>query len=100
MSDKTFTDLPLFSWQPPECQILPFPSNKRIGKIRDTAMKWLDKPTERSAEHYQRQVTEAMEGTFQRLGLSEAEIDEQIGSFWLAVDREARRIMACQRTQG
>jgi hypothetical protein len=34
----------------------------RTGRIRDTATKMLDKPTDKSAEHYRRQVDEAMTG--------------------------------------
>jgi hypothetical protein len=30
-------DLPLFRWSPPECIVIPFPSTRRIGKIRRTA---------------------------------------------------------------
>ncbi|MGR9169608.1 DUF6074 family protein [Rhizobium sp. KDH_Rht_773_N] len=100
MSDERYTSLPLFSWQPPECEVIPFPMVKRVRKIRETAMKWLEKPTERSADHYQRQVTEAMESGFKKLGLPDIQIDEQVGAFWSAVDREARRIMDAQQWQG
>ncbi|TBZ00227.1 DUF6074 family protein [Rhizobium leguminosarum] len=100
MSNGERTDLPLISWQSPECRIIPFPMVKRVRKIRETAMKWLEKPTERSADHYERQVTEAMETGLKKLGLPDSEVDEQIAAFWSAVDREARRIVDAQQWQG
>lgn len=100
MSNGEHTDLPLISWKPPECRIIPFPMVKRVRKIRETAMKWLEKPTERSADHYERQVTEAMEASLKKLGLPDLEMAEQVTAFWSAVDREARRIMDAQQWQG
>lgn len=85
-------DLPLFAWQPP-CKFIPFPMVNRIGRIRDVATKLLDKPTQRSADHYQRQVTEALDTQLQRIGLREMERDEHIGAFWQAVQDEMNRIV-------
>lgn len=86
-----YSDLPLFSWQPP-CKMIVFPMSNRVGRIRDVAMKMLDKQTQRSTDHYYRQVTEAMEKQLSRVGLPEVEIDEQIGAFWVAVDQEMTRL--------
>jgi hypothetical protein len=100
MSTGKHTTIPRLSWPAPECRIIAFPMVKRVRKIRETAVKWLEKPTERSADHYQRQVTEAMEAGFKKLGLRDVKIEEEIGAFWSAVDREARRILDAQQWQG
>lgn len=38
----------LFDWTPP-CRMIVFPMSRRVGRIRDVAMKMLDKPTDRAA---------------------------------------------------
>jgi hypothetical protein len=87
--------LSLFEWQP-ECKLIPYPLVNRIGKIRNVAGKLLDKPTEKSADHYRTVVTEALELSLAKIGLSDAAIDEEIGRFWLAVSREiVRRSYGC-----
>lgn len=100
MSTGKHTTIPHLSWPAPECRIIAFPMVKRVRKIRETAVKWLEKPTERSADHYERQVTEAMEMGLKKLGLPDSEVGEQIAAFWSAVDREARRLMDAQQWQG
>lgn len=94
----THEDLPLFAWQPPRKTIV-FPMKSRIGRIRDVAAKMVDKQTQRHADHYFRQVNEAMVNQLSRIGLSELEIDEQVGAFWVAVDQEITRLVY-QRTGG
>ncbi|MGQ4272612.1 DUF6074 family protein [Terrihabitans sp. B22-R8] len=84
-------DLPLFAWQPPVRVIL-FPMEKRVGRIRDVACKMLDKPTDRAAAHYRRQVTDSVLKHLDHLGLSEPQQDEQLGIFWLAVEGEMIRL--------
>lgn len=64
---------------------------KRIGRIRDTAAKMLDKPTEKSAEHYRRQVDEAMTGQLSKIGLLGEAIEAERTAFWNAVDLEMTR---------
>ncbi len=83
-------DLPLFAWQPP-CKVIPFPMAARVGKIRDTAAKMLDKATDRHADYYRRQVTEAIIAQLDRLGIPEHEQDEQLGAFWQEVQNEMIR---------
>jgi hypothetical protein len=85
------SDLPLFVWQA-ACKIIPYPMINRVGKIRDVASKLLDKQTDRHAEYYCKQVTDALIGQFQRIGLSEEQQDEQIGAFWSKVDQEVSRL--------
>ncbi|WP_425647921.1 DUF6074 family protein [Agrobacterium leguminum] len=84
-------NLPLFAWKQPECRLIPFPMVKRIGRIRDTAAKMLDKPTEKSAEHYRRQVDEAMTGQLSKIGLLGEAIEAERTAFWNAVDLEMTR---------
>ncbi|MCV3738360.1 DUF6074 family protein [Rhizobium sp. TRM96647] len=88
------SDLPLFSWEPPR-KLLAFPMVNRVGKIRDVAVKMLDKSTERHAEHYRNQVTEALIKHLDRIGLSENEVDEQLGAFWQKVQDEMTRRTHC-----
>lgn len=84
-------NLPLFAWRPPECRLIPFPMVSRIGRVRDTAAKMLDKPTEKSAEHYRRQVDEAMNGQLSKIGLPGEAIEAERVAFWKAVDAEMTR---------
>lgn len=84
-------NLPLFAWKQPECRLIPFPMVNRIGRIRDTAAKMLDKPTEKSAEHYRRQVDEAMTGQLSKIGLLCDAIEAERAAFWKAVDAEMVR---------
>ncbi|TXH81191.1 MAG: hypothetical protein E6Q77_08660 [Rhizobium sp.] len=84
------TDLPLFAWHPP-CRVLTFPMASRVGKIRDVASKMLDKATDRHADYYRKQVTEALIAQLDRIGVPEHEQDEQLGAFWHAVQNEMIR---------
>lgn len=82
---------PLFTWQPTR-QVIVFPMVKRVGRIRDVAIKMLDKPSDRAASHYRHKVTDAMLRGFEKLGIPEDEQDEQLGSFWQAVEAEMIRL--------
>ncbi|KAA1182103.1 hypothetical protein FP026_08430 [Rhizobium tropici] len=83
-------DLPLFAWKP-ACKIVLFPMVARVGKVRDVASKMLDKATDRHADYYRRQVTEALISQLDRTGIPENEQDEQLGAFWDAVQNEMIR---------
>ncbi|NTG12674.1 hypothetical protein G6L05_02790 [Agrobacterium rhizogenes] len=83
-------DLPLFAWNP-ACKIVVFPMTARVGKVRDVASKMLDKATDRHADYYRRQVTEAVLTQMARLGIPEHEQDEHLGAFWHAVQDEMIR---------
>jgi vacuolar-type H+-ATPase subunit H len=85
-------NLPLFTRKQPECRLIPFPMVNRMGRIRDTASKMLDKPTEKSAEHYRRLVDEAVTAQLEKIGLSEKEIQTEREAFWKAVDLEISRL--------
>ena len=89
----SITELPLFAWQPPACEILPFPMSKRTGKIRDVAAKLLAKSTERHADYYRKQVNESLAAGFERIGIAADEQERQIADFWQRVEAEMRRQM-------
>jgi hypothetical protein len=78
--------------QPTSCRIIPFPVTARVRKIHETAVKLLDRPTAKSAEHYRAQVLEPMKSGFMRIGLSADEAEEQARIFWRAVREETARI--------
>lgn len=91
--------LDLLSWNPPT-RILTFPLKKRVGKIRAVAEKMLAKPTERAAEAYRNQVTDALLRQLARTGVPEAEQDEELGAFWEAVRVEILRRCYANRDSG
>lgn len=74
---------------PTPCKIIAFPLVRRVGKVRDVARKMLTKSTVRHMDSYCEQVTGVLINQMDRLGVPEAEQDEQLGLFWLAVEREA-----------
>lgn len=74
------------------CLLIAFPLHRRTGKIRDVARKLLAKNTDRHADSYRRQVTDALDRKLLRLGMEKTQISKQIGSFWRAVDLEISRI--------
>ncbi|WP_413709152.1 DUF6074 family protein [Rhizobium sp. Rhizsp82] len=84
-------DLPLFTWKPPPCRFLVFPLTSRVGKIRDTASKLLDKATSRHRLYYRSQVSDALCAQLQKLAVPERDIEREIASFWRLVDQETRR---------
>ncbi|NEK36310.1 hypothetical protein GR253_19575 [Rhizobium leguminosarum] len=89
---RDHSDLPLFAWRPPVCDVLPFPLARRVGKIRDVASKLVAKTTERSADYYFSQVSEALVAQLSKIGIPDHEQDEQIGAFWSAVNQEVARL--------
>ena len=80
----------LLDWNPP-CQVIAFPLVSRVGRIREVAAKVLAKSTDRHAESYRDQVTTGLLGHLGRLGIPEAEQDQQLGQFWSAVEAEIIR---------
>lgn len=84
-------ELPLFNWQPSR-QVIVFPMTRRVGRIRDVAVKMLDKPTDRAAAFYRDQVTDGLLRSLARAGIPDDEQDEQIGAFWSAVQAEMIRL--------
>ncbi|MER8792350.1 DUF6074 family protein [Mesorhizobium sp. M0983] len=88
----THDDLPLFKWLPVG-RVIIFPMPRRSGRIRDVALKMLDKPTDRAALSYRNQVTDALLKQLGKTGLGEEEQDEHIGKFWSAVQVEINRLV-------
>ena len=74
------------------CEMKPFPLARRVGKVRDVAAKMLTKTTDRHASSYRAQVTDALLGHLERIGVDEAEQAEQLGAFWLVVQQEMIRL--------
>lgn len=84
-------DLLLFDWIPMG-RVIVFPMPRRSGRIRDGALKMLDKPTERAAASYRNQVTDALVKQLGKAGLGEEEQNEHVGEFWSAVQVEINRL--------
>jgi len=74
------------AWAPP-CAVVPFPMNRRVGKIRRTA-EILARKNGADADAYWRQVISAAERHFERIGLPKAEADTQLRAFADAVQAE------------
>jgi hypothetical protein len=85
-------DLPLFAWRPPTGAVITFPLAKQGGKIGDVARKLLTKTTDKHAEYYRGQVTDALVKRLLRLGIPDPVIHEQLGAFWIAVEWEMARL--------
>ncbi|MDH0127060.1 DUF6074 family protein [Brucella intermedia GD04153] len=85
------SDLPLFTWHQP-VQIIVFPMDKRIGRIREVASKLLDKPSARAADHYRNQVSESLDRSLDRMGIAPADKQEHVSAFWNAVQSETTRM--------
>lgn len=92
-------DLPLFAYQTPR-QIIMFPMASRIGRIRDVAVKILDKPTDRAAAAYQNQITDTILRQFDKLGIPQIEQDQQLKAFWQAEKSEKNRLIYCRDQRG
>lgn len=84
-------DLPLLSWSPP-CQIIAFPLINRVGRIRDVAQKMIEKNTERHADYYRGQVSDALDKSLQKIGISKTQRERQICVFFMEVEKEIIRL--------
>lgn len=80
-------DLPIFTWQPPACKVIPFPAKKRVGKIRRTA-EVLSGRSGKDAERYWQQVAGGMESQMRTAGIDECTIQSEISAFRDAVSRQ------------
>lgn len=84
--------LDLLDWTRP-ATIIPFPTTKRIGKIRQTAAVVREKRgSERALEAYWAQVTDSMTRQMLRGQLPPLVIAEQLIDFENAVALEVRRL--------
>ncbi|WP_062235828.1 DUF6074 family protein [Aureimonas sp. N4] len=97
MSDR-HTDLPLFRWQPPKVEIIPFPCRARVGKIRQAAELVLASPTERASAARWRQMTDGIARQMERAGIPDETIQAELQIFTHAVNAEVIRRSRGQRT--
>lgn len=77
------TDL-FFRWTPPACKVIPFPANRRVGKIKRTIEVLVSK-TDRDADRYFRQIVAGMRSQMAAAGLPEDVIDAEVDAFRRAV---------------
>ena len=80
-------------------RVLLFPLNRCASTIRQTALEWIEQPTQTDADVFERGITEAIVTNLIRLGATPAEIGRQMGAFWLAVEIEAERVLNIQQGQ-
>ncbi len=91
-------DLPLLRWHP-ESKVLIFPLNKRVRKVRHTAVMLINRHGE-DAELYWKQVAAANRKHFERIGLSEEQARAEFEAFSQAVHDEMIRISLTKRDTG
>ncbi|MER9014506.1 DUF6074 family protein [Mesorhizobium sp. M0898] len=97
---NSHSDLPLFSWQPPRCTMIPFPPGKRIGKIRTVAEKWLAQRTPGLAKKYAEQIDGDLQRHFDLLNILPDERAKLTVEFWSAVRAEITRQRPSSRPGG
>lgn len=85
-------DLPLFAWRQPAGAVIPFPLARQGGRVGDVARKLRAKTTDKHADYYRGQVTDALVKRFLRWGVPDHVVDEQVGAFWTAVEWEMARL--------
>ena len=73
-------------------QLIIFPMEKQVGRIREVAARLLDKTSDQASDHYRRQVTDAILLSLRKLSVPEAEHAEQLSAFWRAVNGEMIRL--------
>lgn len=90
-------DLPLFSWTPPACVVIPFPARHRVGKARRVAEVLIGKRG-RDADTYWRRTVETMLNQMERAGVPRAEAERQARDFFDAVQGEMHRMTYATRS--
>lgn len=96
----TATELPLFTWCRPECEVRPFPLAKRLGKVRDVASKLATKRTTTHIKQYRDQVETALSHHMAKLGVGAEYHPAEILAFWRAVHLEMARTSGQSRPEG
>lgn len=84
-------DLPLFRWQPATAEVVPFPCQARIGKIRQAAELIHASQTNRAADARWRQVSDGIVRQMEKAGIAEAVIRAEVRVFADAVCAEVAR---------
>lgn len=81
-------------------RVLLFPLNRCASTIRQTALEWIEQPTQADADIFERGITESIVTNLIMLGASPAEIGRQMGAFWHAVEIEAERVLNLNQSKG
>ncbi|WP_367715139.1 DUF6074 family protein [Nitratireductor sp. GISD-1A_MAKvit] len=80
-------NLPLFSWSPPACVVIPFPAASRIGRIRHVAQ-ILVKKRGNDADAYWRRIIKDMDRQMARAGIEKPQREIELRSFFDGVRKE------------
>lgn len=81
-------------------RVLLFPLNRWASTIRQTALEWIEQPTQADADDFKRGITEAIVTNLISLGATPAEIGREMGGFWHAVEIEAERVLNLNQSKG
>ena len=81
------------------CQIIPFPTSKRVGKIRRTAAVLAERHG-KSADQYWRQVSSGMRSQMVAANIPTVSIDEELRAFFDAVQAEMIRLSYASHGHG
>src|SRR5690349_169843 len=76
--------------------VVAFPLDRRIGKIRDVARKLVATKSERHSESYRRQVAAALEANLIGRGVSPEQVVGDLVRFWRCVELEAARLVRAE----
>jgi hypothetical protein len=80
--------------------MIPFPPERRVGKIRDVAAKWLSQRTDGLAKKYAQQIDGDLQAHFDKLGILPDERARLTTEFWKAVRAEIARQRPSSRPGG
>lgn len=94
------SDLPLFRWTPPPMEVIPFPTARRVGKIRQAALGIINAPTPRAEAGLWLRMTNSMASQMRKAGIAEARVENEMAAFFDAVQRELDRRMAGASRRG
>jgi len=79
--------LPLFSWSPPACVVIPFPAANRIGRIRHVAQ-IVAKKRGNDADAYWRRIVKDMDRQMAKAGIDKARREAELRAFFDGVCKE------------
>jgi len=93
-------DLPLFRWTPPEVEVIPFPTSKRVGLIRRVAEFIQFSRTEQEGKAYWRRTIDGMIRQMERAGVPDERIEKEVDTFHDCVQAQMHRIARRPRQPG
>ena len=79
--------LPLFDWQPP-VQVIAFPLEKRIGKVRRVAEVMSRQRTKNAEDAYFQNIDDGLKAQLLRSGVEPSKINAELDAFWNQVSIE------------